>query len=172
MNSAIDKLKYILTAGIAVFMINQLSDAIGNFKADTNIRMNFGAGLMIGMQLIMIIAMLVLCAIAAQNLFQLFVEVKFKDDIEMNENAQKLLRFTKVFKVFASLALRLVFSLLFIELACIALFAPGVKSRDDGVYGAAIFMLVVAGFMAVSNIRVAIKKVRSMKEESDEAENV
>ena len=171
MNSVNNKLKYILTSGIAVFMINRLSVAIGSFRADDNIQVNFGFGLSLGMQAIMFIALLVLCVIAAQNLFQLYVEIKYKNDIEMNENAKKLLDITRIFKVFASLALRLVFSLLFIELACIALFAPGVKSRDDGVYGAAIFMLVVAGFMAFSNIRIAVARLRAMKEAKKESEN-
>ena len=52
--------------------------------------------------------------------------------------------------------------MLFTVLAGVALFAPGVKQRDGRIYGAAVFMLALAVFMAVANIRVAMARVREL----------
>lgn len=163
MNRTGNKIKNIIIAGIAIFMAHQMWGAIVSIGENTNLRTGFGAPLTLGMQAVFGIAMVVLYTMAFQNTLEFYVLWKYSGDQEIQENARKIIRFTIYVKIFASLALRLVFSLLFLMLALIAFFAPGVKTRDDGVYGAAVFMLIVAGFMAFANIRVAAARVRELR---------
>ncbi len=167
MNFALNKIKYILTAGIAFIMINQLWKGIANFRVDENLRINFGTVLFVGMQLVMLLSVLVLSVIALQNLFQFYLEVRYKGEAGRNEKAQRMRRVLMLVKICASLAIRLIVVLLFILLAAVALFAPGVKNRDGGIYGAAICMLVFAVFIAYSNIRVTVARMREIKEKTE-----
>lgn len=167
MNFTINKIRYILTAGIAFFMINELWEGIGIFRADENIEMNFGTVLFVGVQLIMFFSIFALGVIALQNLFQLYLEFRYKDKDGTNEKLQRMRLVLMVVKICASLAIRLIVVLLFILLAAVALFAPGVKNRDGGIYGAAICMLAFAAFIAYSNIRVTVARIREIKEKAE-----
>lgn len=163
MNNVSSKIKYIIVAAFAIFLASRMWVSAIDMGANENLRAGFGSALALCMQIVVWFGFVVLCVTAFQNLLEFYVLCRYKDDSEINERARKIIKFTIYLKIFASLALRLVFSLLFIVLAGIALFAPGVKNRDGGVYGAAIFMLALAGFMGYANIRVAVARVRELK---------
>ncbi len=170
MNQTTNKVKNILVAVIAIFMAHKMWDAAIAIGENANLRAGFGAPLTMGMQMAFWISIVVLYAMTFQNILEFYVLWKYSKDEEIKENARKVIKFTIYVKIVTSLALRLVFSILFIVLACVAFFAPGVKGRDGGVYGAGIFMLALAGFMAYANIRVAVARVQEIKGVNKEKE--
>ena len=152
MNRTTNKLKCICIAGLAVFLAYRMCVSAADMAGDIKMQQGFGSVLSLGMQLVAWFAVFVLCVLC-----------RYTETDRIDEKARKLIKFTIYLKIFASLALRLVFSMLFTVLAGVALFAPGVKHRDGGVYGAAIFMLALAGFMAFANIRLAKTRVREIR---------
>lgn len=163
MNRTSNKIKCICIAGLAVFLAYRMCVGAVDMGQDIKMQQGFGSGLALAMQMIAWFSMVVLCVTAGQNLLEFYVLCRYKETDKIDEKARKLIKFTIYLKIYASLALRLVVSMLFTVLAGVALFAPGVKHRDGGVYGAAIFMLALAAFMAVANIRVAIARVREIR---------
>lgn len=163
MNRTSNKVKCILIAGLAVFLAYRMCVGAIDMGSDIKMQQGFGTGLALGMQAVAWFGVFVLCVTAFQNLLEFFVLCRYQETDKIDEKARKLIEFTIYLKIFASLALRLVFSMLFTVLAGVALFAPGVKHRDGGIYGAAVFMLALAVFMAVANIRVAVARVREIK---------
>lgn len=164
------KAKNIFVAVVALFMAHQMWGAAESMGNNIKVQMGFGMPLTIGMQMVFWMAIVVLYAMAFQNIFEFYILWKYSKDVEIQETARKVIKFAIYVKIFVSLAMRLIFSFLFIMLALIAFFAPGVANRDGGVYGAGIFMLAVAGFMAYSNIRVAIARVREFRGTKEETE--
>lgn len=158
-----NKIKNIVVAVIAIFMAYQMCGAAAGIEENANLQTGFGAPLTIAMQLVFWTAIIVLCTMAFQNILEFYVLWRYKDNEEIKGNARKVIKFTIYVKIVVSLAMRLVISFLFIVLACVAFFAPGVRARDGGVYGAGVFMLALAGFLAYSNIRVAVARVREIK---------
>lgn len=162
MNRTSDKIKCIFVSGLAVFLAYRMCVGALDMSHDIKMQQGFGSVLTLCMQLVAWFGVFVLCVTAFQNLLELYVLCRYKETDKIDEKARKLIRFTIYLKIFASLALRLVFSMLFTVLAGVALFAPGVKQRDGRIYGAAVFMLALAVFMAVANIRVAMARVREL----------
>lgn len=163
MNKLSSKIKYIIVAVFAIFLASRMWESAIDMGRNANLRAGFGSVLTFCMQLVVWFGVFVLCLTAFQNLLEFYILSKYKNDAEITEKTRKIIKVAIYMKIFASLAMRLVFSLLFIVLAGVALFAPGVKHRDGGVYGAAVFMLALAGFMAFANIRVAIARVREIR---------
>nr|MBQ8252189.1 hypothetical protein [Lachnospiraceae bacterium] len=156
---------------IAFFMSYKMWESVESVGENANLRMGFGTPLTIGMQTVFCLFITVLIAMAFQNILEFCVLCKYGKESEIQGRARKLIKFTIYVKIYVSLAMRLVISLLFIELACVAFFAPGVKERDGGVYGVGIFMLALAGFMIYANIRVAVSRVRELKGVKNEPED-
>lgn len=163
MNRTTNKLKCICIAGLAFFLAYRMCVSAADMAGDIKMQQGFGSVLSLGMQLVACFAVFVLCVTAIQNLLEFYVLCRYTETDKIDKKARRLIKFTIYLKIFASLALRLVFSMLFTVLAGVALFAPGVKHRDGGVYGAAIFMLALAGFMAFANIRLAKTRVREIR---------
>ena len=172
MNQTSNKVKNIVVAVLAIFLAYKMCDAAISMGTDVNLQKGFGGPLTLAMQAVSWISVVVLCTMAFQNLLEFYVLWKYSGKTEINEKARKLIRFTIYAKIYASLALRLVFSILFTVLACVAFFAPGVQGRGGRVYGAGVFMLALAAFMAYSNIRVAIARVRELRGDKNETEDV
>ncbi|MBQ8199396.1 MAG: hypothetical protein IJZ76_08225 [Lachnospiraceae bacterium] len=171
MNHTSNKIKNIVVAAIAVVMSCQMWKAAGEIGENVNLRVGFGTPLTTGMQAVFYLFIVVLAVMAFQNLLEFYVLQRYGGSSEIPERARKVIKFAIYVKIYASLAMRLVISLLFIVLACVAFFAPGVKERDGGIYGVGIFMLALAGFLIYANIRVAVARVRSLKGDTSDAEN-
>lgn len=172
MNKLSSKIKYIIVAALAIFLASRMWVSAIDMGSNENLRAGFGSVLVLGMQIVAWFGFVVLCVTAFQNLLEFGLLSWYKSGSKIDESTRKLVKFTIYLKIVASLSLRLVFSFLFIMLACIAFFAPGVQNRDIGVYGAGIFMLALAGFMVYANIRVAVARVRELKGDKNEAEDV
>jgi hypothetical protein len=170
MNNLSSKIKYILVAVLAIFLASRMWVSAIDMGANENLRVGFGSVLTLGMQIVAWFGFAVMCLTAFQNLLEFGILSWYKNGKEINDNTRKLVKFTIYMKILASLALRLVFSLLFTVLACVAFFAPGVRNRGAGVYGAGVFMLALAIFMVYANVRVAkarVCEIRGNKEEEE-----
>lgn len=163
MNRTSNKIKCILISGFAVFLAYRMCVGAFAMASDIKMQQGFGSVLTLCMQVVAWFGVFVLCVTAFQNLLEFYVLCRYKETDKIDEKARKLIKFTIYLKIFASLALRLVFSMLFTVLAGVAFFAPGVTHRGGRVYGAAVFMLALAGFMAFANIRVAVARVREIR---------
>lgn len=170
MNELSSKIKYIVVAALAIFLASRMWVSAIDMGTNENLRAGFGSALTLGMQIVAWFGFAVLCVMAFQNLLEFGVLSWYKNGKEIGEGTRKLVQFTIYLKIFASLALRLVFSLLFTVLACVAFFAPGVQNRGAGVYGAGVFMLALAGFMVYANVRVATARVREIRGNKEEEE--
>ena len=164
MNQTANKMKNIVVAVIAVFMGCKMWEAAIEIGENTKLQIGFGMQLTVGMQSVFYVFICVLAVMAFQNILEFYVLQRYGGSSEIPEKARKVIKFAIYLKIYASLAMRLVISLLFIELACVAFFAPGVKQRDGGIYGVGIFMLALAGFMIYANVRVAVTRVRELEE--------
>ncbi len=163
MNNFSSKIKYLLVAALAIFLASRMWISAIDMGANENLKAGFGNVLAIGMQTVVWFGFAVLCVTAFQNLLEFGLLSWHKSGREIGEGTKKLVKFAIYLKIFASLSLRLVFSLFFTVLACVAFFAPGVQNRGAGVYGAGVFMLALALFMAYANIRVSITRVKEFK---------
>ncbi len=172
MNKLSSKIKYIIVAALAIYLATRMWVSAIDMGANENLRAGFGSVLAMGMQIVAWFGFAVLCVTAFQNLLEFFLLSWYKNGKEIDESTRKLVKFTIYLKIVASLSLRLVFSLLFTVLAGVAFFAPGVQNRGGGVYGAGVFMLALAVFMAYANIRVAVARVRELKGDRNETEDV
>lgn len=163
MKQKTNHLKNIIIAFLAGFLAYQMWNGAISIGADLNLKNGFGVPLAMGLQAVMWLSFLVLVLMVIQNLLEFFLLWKYEGKQEIPEKIRKLIRFTIYFKIYLSLTIRLVVSLFFVILALVAFFAPGVKVRGVKVYGAGIFMIALAAFLAYSNIRVAIARVQSLK---------
>lgn len=168
MNKLSSKITYLIVAALAIFLASRMWVSAIDMGANEKLRAGFGSVLTLGMQIVAWFGFFVLCVTAFQNLLEFGVLSWYKSGKEIDEKTRKFVKFTIYLKIFASLSLRLVFSFLFMVLAGVAFFAPGVQSRSAGVYGAGVFMLALAVFMAVANIRVAVARVREMQGNKEE----
>lgn len=169
MNQTMNKVKNIVVALFALIMAYRSCGSIAMLWQNQNLVRGFGTTLVTALQVVLYMVVVMLLVIAFQNLLEFYIFWKYGNEEEITDNAKKMIRVAIYIKIFAALSIRMIFSLIFVLLACVALFAPGVKIRDEGVYGAAIFMLVVAGFIAVLNIRVAMARVRELQGEKNDA---
>lgn len=168
MNNLSSKIKYLIVAALAIFLASRMWVSAIDMGTNENLRTGFGNVLTIGMQGVAWFGFAVLCVTAFQNLLEFGVLSWYKNGKAIDDNTRKLVKFTIYLKIAASLALRLVFSLLFTVLAGVAFFAPGVQNRGGAVYGAGVFMLALAIFMVYANVRVAkarVHEIRGNKEE-------
>ncbi len=172
MNSLSSKIKYLIVAAFAIFLASRMWVSAIHMGTNENLRAGFGNVLTLGMQIVAWFGFAVLCVTAFQNLLEFGLLSWHKSGRELGEGTRKLVKFAINLKIAASLALRLVFSLFFTVLAGVAFFAPGVQNRGAGVYGAGVFMLALAVFMAYANIRVAVARVREIKGVKNETEDV
>lgn len=170
MNKLSSKIKYLIVAALAIFLASRMWVSAIDMGANEKLRAGFGSVLTQGMQMVAWFGFFVLCVTAFQNLLEFGLLSYYKSGKEIDEKTRKFVKFTIYLKIIASLALRLVFSLLFTVLAGVAFFAPGVQGRGASVYGAGVFMLALAGFMAFANIRVAVARVREIRGKQEEEE--
>lgn len=168
MNNLSSKIKYLIVAALAIFLASRMWVSAIDMGTNENLRAGFGNVLALGMQMVAWFGFAVLCVTAFQNLLEFGVLSWYKNGKEIDDNTRKLVKFTIYLKVAASLALRLVFSLLFTVLAGVAFFAPGVQNRGGAVYGAGVFMLALAIFMVYANVRVAKARVREIRGNKEE----
>lgn len=168
MNSLSSKIKYLIVAVLAIFLASRMWVSAIDMGTNENLRAGFGNVLTIGMQIVAWFGFAVLCVTAFQNLLEFGLLSRYKSGREIGEGTRKLVKFAIYLKIAASLALRLVFSLLFIVLAGVAFFAPGVQNRGAAVYGAGVFMLALALFMVYANVRVAVARVRELGGKQEE----
>ena len=168
MNKLSSKIKYIIVAAFAICLASRMWESAIDMGTNEKLRAGFGSVLALGMQIVVWFGFAVLCLTAFQNLLEFILLSWYKNGREIDENTRKIVKFTIYLKIIASLALRLVFSLLFIVLACVAFFAPGVKNRGADIYGAGVFMLALAIFMVYANVRVALARVREIQGNKNE----
>ncbi len=172
-NRYVNMFRYIFTVGLGIFMLNRIWNALDAIQLDwVRMSMNLGTGLAFGIKIIIYMAMLGLCIMVFQNLLRLYIEIRYKDDANINEAAKKLIQITNRIKIYQGYVVLMVFLLLMGTLACIALFAPGVKNRDSGVYGAGIFMLVVVVMVAFWNIKSMVKIHKQHKEDRNSEDTI
>ena len=168
MNNLSGKIKYILVAALAIFLASRMWISAIDMGRSENLRVGFGSVLTVCMQVVAWLGFAVLCVTAFQNLLEFGLLSWHKSGKEIGEGTRRLVKFAIGLKIAASLALRLVFSMLFTVLAGVAFFAPGVQNRGASVYGAGVFMLALAIFMAYANIRVAVARVRELGGKQEE----
>ena len=171
MNNLSSKIKYLIVAALAIFLASRMWVSAIDMSTNENLRAGFGNILTLGMQIVAWFGFAVLCVTAFQNLLEFGLLSRYKSGKEIGGNTRKLVKFAIYLKIAASLSMRLVFSLLFIVLAGVAFFAPGVQNRGAAAYGAGVFMLALALFMVYANVRVATARIREIKGNKNESED-
>ncbi len=175
MNRTSKIVKYILMPLVAIYMMNEMWISLPK-TAETIQKMGFHAstGLVLTMQILTVLGMILLGAIALVDLFSLYVVLCYRDRSQIGDRMWALIVFTDKISIVLSMLMRLSIALVFIGISCIAFFAPNVRRTDHSVYILGVFFLVLAGFMAFSTIRYALYRLqqKSQEVENDREESV